>query len=105
MKGKISIISFLFGLCCTSNSFAIDQTSVCEVYEWNKDVTAEYCVPGQKVIYMPKNWGNEQLPIIFAAVNCDHRYAIALTNGAVSCIYTPLKPDEVAKPDDAPKKE
>ena len=69
----------------------IDQTLLCEVKNWQKDATALACKPGQKVLFLPATFGNEQLPILFAAVNCDHRFSIALTNGGVSCIYTPLK--------------
>lgn len=70
---------------------AIDQQRLCEVKNWQKDVTALACQPGQKLLFLPASFGNEQLPVLFAAVNCDHRFSIALTNGGVSCIYTPLK--------------
>ena len=69
----------------------IDQQQLCEVKNWQKDATALVCKPGQKVLFLPATFGNEQVPILFAAVNCDHRFSIALTNGGVSCIYTPLK--------------
>ena len=59
-------------------------------------VTAASCRTGQKVVFLPKSFGNEQLPVIFAAVNCDHRFSIALTNGGVSCIYSPLKAEDKA---------
>lgn len=72
----------------------IDQELLCEVKNWQKDATALACKAGQKVLFIPATFGNEQLPILFAAVNCDHRFSIALTNGAVSCIYTPLKMTE-----------
>jgi len=52
------------------------------------------CEPGQKVIFMPNRWGNEQLPVMFAATNCDLRYSVVLTKGAVTCIYAPLRKDE-----------
>ena len=69
----------------------IDQQQLCEVQNWQKDATALVCKPGQKVLFVPATFGNEQLPVLFAAVNCDHRFSIALTKGGVSCIYTPLK--------------
>jgi hypothetical protein len=72
----------------------IDQEQICEVNKWQKDVTARACKPGQKIVFLPGQFGNEQLPVIFAAVNCDLRYSVALTNGAVACIYKPIKPDE-----------
>lgn len=72
----------------------INQTEVCEVSGWQRDSTAEVCKQGQKVVFLPGSWGNEQLPILFAAVNCDLRYTVALTNGGVACIYSPVKPVE-----------
>ncbi len=33
------------------------------------------------------SFGNQQLLVIFAAVNCHLRYSVALTTGAVTCIY------------------
>lgn len=71
---------------------AIDQAQLCEVNAWQRDVVAGVCKPGQKVVFLPSSWGNAQLPIIFAAVNCDMRYAVALTEGAVTCVYNPVQP-------------
>lgn len=71
---------------------AIDQASLCEVSAWAHDDVAKACERGQKVVFLPNRWGNEQLPVIFAAVNCDLRYSVALTNGAVACIYGPITP-------------
>ncbi|MDP3521290.1 MAG: hypothetical protein Q8S02_11780 [Hydrogenophaga sp.] len=71
---------------------AIDQANLCEVKGWQHDVVAQSCKPGQKVIYLPDSWGNEQLPVIFAAVNCDMRYSVTITKGAVACIYSPMTP-------------
>lgn len=69
---------------------AIDQDRLCEVSEWQRDVVAKACKAGQKVVYLPSSWGNDQLPVIFAAVNCDLRHEVVLTKGAVTCIYAPL---------------
>lgn len=80
---------------------AIDQSNLCEVKEWMHDPVARLCKPGQKVVFLPDRWGNEQLPVIFAAVNCDLRYNVVLTNGAVTCIYGPLtqNPASPAEPE------
>lgn len=72
----------------------INQADICEVNAWQGDETAKVCKQGQKVVFLPQSFGNEQLPILFAAVNCDLRYSVALTNGGVTCIYNPLKPAE-----------
>ena len=57
----------------------LDQRRICEVSKWQKDITAATCTAGQKMIFLPDNWGNKQLPILFAAVNCELRYTVALT--------------------------
>jgi len=82
---------------CTQNApaihvNAIDQANLCEVNAWSHDVVASVCRTGQKVVFLPRTFGNEQLPILFAAVNCDLRYSVALTSGAVTCIYGPITP-------------
>lgn len=75
---------------------SINQRSVCQVENWQRDAVAQACRPGQKVAYLPNRWGNEQLPIYFAAVNCDLRYSVVHTNGGVACIYLPT-PGEAAQ--------
>jgi len=99
-KGFILVTGFLVLFGCNQQSVSIDQENLCEVDGWQKDITSASCKAGQKIVYLPKSFGNEQLPVIFSAVNCDHRFSIALTNGGVSCIYTPLKTEEQRKPED-----
>jgi len=70
----------------------VDQTNLCQVSTWRHDDVAKECKPGQKIVFLPDSFGNEQLPIIFAAVNCDLQHSVALTNGGVACIYTPITP-------------
>lgn len=69
----------------------IDQAQLCLATAWERDAVASVCQPGQKVVFLPKSWGDAQLPIGFAAVNCDLRYAVALTEGGVTCIYRPIQ--------------
>lgn len=104
MKGFIRFLSLAaFGVAlvaangCNQHSSlaaAIDQTNLCEVRGWQHDVVSSECKPGQKVVFLPASFGNEQLPIIFAAVNCDLRYTVALTTGAVTCVYAPITPSQ-----------
>lgn len=69
---------------------SINQGEICEVKGWQYDnAVAAGCKPGQKIVFLPASFGNAQLPVMFAAINCDMRYAIALTNGGVACIYEP----------------
>lgn len=80
-----------------------DQSQLCEVHKWQEDVTSAACRVGQKIVFLPSSWGSDQLPILFAAVNCDLRFSVALTNGGVTCIYAgPFAP--TAKADAAPAK-
>jgi hypothetical protein len=79
-------------MAATAPQPAIDQAQLCEVNAWQHDVVASVCKPGQKVVFLPRNWGNAQLPVLFAAVNCDLRYAVTMTEGAVTCIYNPIQP-------------
>ncbi|WP_374962539.1 hypothetical protein [Spongiibacter tropicus] len=98
-KGLLVAVSIVLLSGCNQQNIAVDQESLCEVSGWQKDVTAASCKAGQKVVFLPSSFGNEQLPVIFAAVNCDHRFSIALTKGGVSCIYSPLKADGQDKPE------
>jgi len=72
----------------------IDQSDICPVDDWNLDVTSQ-CKIGQKIVFVPKSWGNEQLPLKFVGVNCDLKYSVAMTNGGVVCIYKPIKPTKI----------
>lgn len=76
---------------------SINQKNLCEVTQWQHDVVAKKCNPGQKVVFLPDRWGNDQLPILFAAVNCDLKYSVAMNSGGVTCIYNPITPKEERK--------
>lgn len=67
----------------------LDQDSLCIVNSMAYDKIASQCEPGEKIVFLPPLFGNAQLPIKFAAVYCDLRYTVALTKGAVTCIYLP----------------
>lgn len=75
----------------------LNQEDLCVTVSKNK---ATQCKAGQKVVFVPNSWGNEQLPIIFAAINCDMRYSVAMNNGGVTCIYVgEKKTEENANPE------
>lgn len=80
------------GVGAVSAAEPIDQDNLCQVSEWKLDTTSKACKPGQKVAFLPSRWSSEQLPIYFAAANCDMRYAVAQTNGGVVCIFKPVTP-------------
>ncbi len=67
----------------------INPASLCVVDSFEQSAVSQACTAGQKVAFLPNRWGNEQLPIMFAAVNCDLRYSVVTNNGGVTCIYLP----------------
>ncbi|MDR3347031.1 MAG: hypothetical protein LBN32_00300 [Helicobacteraceae bacterium] len=84
-----AMLALILGAGCSSGG-AVDQENVCEVGDWRGEAVAKACKRGQKVVFLPDSFGDKQLPILFTAFNCDHRYSIALTEGGVSCIYNPI---------------
>ena len=62
----------------------LSQGEYCEAQEM---AAPAHCKPGQRIVFLPSRFGNVQLPVIFAAANCDLRYSVVLTNGGVTCIY------------------
>ncbi|MGY0503971.1 hypothetical protein [Luteimonas sp. e5] len=76
----------------THSEPALNQQALCVTN--TVDGAADACQPGQRVAFLPNRWGNEQLPVLFAALHCDLRYSVVLTDGAVTCIYIQLKDTE-----------
>ena len=68
---------------------APDFDRLCETKVWVPAMVKTSCKPGQKVAFLPDSWGNQQLPIYFAALNCDLRYQVVQTPGGVTCIFRP----------------
>lgn len=60
------------------------QGEYCETQEL---AAPEHCKPGQRIVFLPSRFGNEQLPVLFAAANCDLRYSVVITNGGVACVF------------------
>ena len=84
-------LSYLVAGCKPVQSTAdLDQSVVCEVKDTSLESTNAVCSPGQRILFLPARFGNAQLPVLFASLHCDHRYSIAITEGAVSCIYQPV---------------
>ncbi|MBP6533756.1 MAG: hypothetical protein KA218_01720 [Arenimonas sp.] len=69
----------------------INQDAFCVIVIPDPESDAKLCKVGQKILFKPMQWGNEQFPIRFAAEYCDLRYSVVLTTGAVTCIYKPAK--------------
>lgn len=87
--GFVATLSNLQG--CDYNSLASPvNDTVCEVATTDAKEIAEKCTKGERILFAPSSWGNEQLPVLFSSLYCNHKYAIALTKGGVSCIYSPV---------------
>ena len=73
-----------------------------ELCAFADDDEAAICQPGQVALFVPNSWGNEQLPIIYAAKYCDFNFPIVHTNGAVTCVFfknrTIVKNEESSAP-------
>jgi hypothetical protein len=79
---------------------AVDQNSICAT---STVEVAKNCKLGQKIVFLPPSFGNQQLPILFAAANCDLRYSVVATVGAVTCIFKPLESvNQPANPPESP---
>lgn len=65
------------------------KNTICEVNSIDASSIQDNCKKGERILFSPKAWGSEQLTVTFSAMYCDPRYSIALSKGAVSCIYQP----------------
>lgn len=63
----------------------LDQNTVCITSDHQN---AGECKPGQKIIWAPKFFGNEQTPAVAAANLCNFNYPIVVMTGGVSCIFS-----------------
>ncbi|MEO1767687.1 hypothetical protein [Thiobacter aerophilum] len=86
-----------------STKEAVEQSTFCKV-GLEALFGAVDCKPGQKIAFLPEQFCNEQLPILFAAGNCDLRYNVALTRGGVVCIYLPAAQQKKSEPEEQKKR-
>lgn len=89
-KGLFFVVSALLLTGCTNSESELEK-NLCAVKSLDLEENKKQCQVGARIAYLPRSFGNEQLPVIFAATHCDHTRSIALTNGAVSCIFSPAK--------------
>ncbi len=73
-----------------------DQEFLCIVGEPWREAAKDKCEVGQKIAFLPDQWGNKQLPVVFIANNCDMRYSVALTEAGAVCIYKPVEDDSIS---------
>ncbi len=63
------------------------ENLVCLVFNLNDQDELKHCKTGQKITFTPTEWGNQQLPVMFASGHCDLRFSVVWTEGGVTCIY------------------
>ena len=95
MKNKLLLVGILSGLLSvvynqsvaesSQSAPKIDQGKLCQVLDAD---AAKKCEPGRLIHFAPRIFGNEQLPLYFAAAYCDFNYQILHTNGGVLCVFT-----------------
>ncbi|MCQ1061364.1 hypothetical protein LRP52_49075 [Photobacterium sp. ZSDE20] len=69
----------------------INQDTLCTAKSWKAADNAAKCKEGSKIAFLPNSFGNEQLPVMFIALNCDLRFDVSLTNGGAVCIFKPVE--------------
>lgn len=79
---------------CNSDNVEPKNT-LCEVKTIDAKEIQSKCSKGERILFAPSSWGNEQTPVTFASLYCDPRYSIALTNGGVSCVYSPFNLEDL----------
>ncbi|MFW2133353.1 hypothetical protein [Ectothiorhodospira haloalkaliphila] len=88
---KTFVLSILFLAPFVSLSGEMDQARLCITSSWKAVDNAGKCEAGQKIAFLPRSFGNEQLPIMFIAFNCDVRFAVSLTKGGAVCVFYPIR--------------
>ncbi len=68
----------------------MDQNTLCTTSSMKVNENSEKCSIGQKIAFLPKTFGSEQLPIMFIAGHCDLNYNVSLTSGGVVCVFNPV---------------
>ncbi|EMA2445467.1 hypothetical protein KW499_12205 [Vibrio fluvialis] len=88
---KALLTSLVLSIPLQVNAFGIDQETVCTAVSWKAADNEGKCKEGSKIAFLPNSFGNEQLPIMFVALNCDLSHNVSLTNGGAVCIFKPAK--------------
>ena len=76
----------LSGCMTESQPTIVNQAEICHVSDLNEAKSS--CKAEQLILFTPKTFGNEQLPVILAAAVCNSNHAVVYSKGAVFCTYT-----------------
>ena len=88
---KVLLISLVLFNPLQVHAFGIDQDTVCTAVSWKAADNEGKCKEGNKIAFLPNSFGNEQLPIMLVALNCNLSHNVSLTNGGAVCIFKPAK--------------
>lgn len=88
---KVLLISLILFNTLQVHAFGIDQDTLCTAVSWKVADNESKCKEGNKIAFLPNSFGNEQLPIMFVALNCDLNHTVSLTKGGAVCIFKPAK--------------
>ncbi len=55
------------------------------------------CKKGDLLVYTPKSWGNEQLPLLLGGAFCDYTYPIVYNTSGISCVFSDDRKKQWAK--------
>ncbi|HAT8540071.1 TPA: hypothetical protein RQK07_004364 [Vibrio vulnificus] len=88
---KVLLTSLILFNPLQAYAVGIDQDTLCTAVSWKAADNEGKCKEGSKIAFLPNSFGNEQLPIMFVALNCDLNHNVSLTNGGVVCVFKPAK--------------
>lgn len=88
---KVLLVTFVLFGSLKALAGDVEQTTLCTTASWKAADNIGKCKEGQKIAFLPNSFGNEQLPILFIALNCDVRYSVSLTNGGAVCVFKPVE--------------
>ncbi len=90
---KTLFLAMALSLCSLANARVCIVTTfnLLGLYGTNVDVDVMGCEKGDELRFLPNQWGNEQLPLLFASENCDMNKAIIYNNSGVICTYAGRK--------------
>ena len=77
-----AVLAFALALsaCQKTDTVSAVSNHICEVSNVGSNAL-DVCKDGDLFAFLPKSWGNEQLPIIAAAQSCDFNKAVVYNNG------------------------
>ncbi len=83
MKNHTIITALLSLTACSGTE------TLCQIHDLEK--AHDLCMVGDTVIFTPPQFGNEQYPLIAAALLCKMDNTVVHTNGGVVCTLSPKK--------------